>query len=290
MLKQGEIVVIKELIKSYGKEKVLDIDELRIQKGKIYGIVGDNGAGKTTLFKMMSGIDVPTSGTVEYETNSIKKGALFEKPAMDPELTGYENLKFVSLLNGYKGDEKIHELLMMVGLEGSERKKVKKYSLGMKQRLGIAMTLLGEPEILFLDEPLNGIDPHGVVDFRNVIKHVNSKGVTVLISSHILSELNKLASVFLVIRNGRIIKELSEDEILKLQNDRYVLKTDDDLSAADCLRRINEKVTLLEDGGILIEKTEVSEEIISYIKDNGIAVLEYYKYRFDLESYYEGLL
>ena len=195
----------------------------------------------------------------------------------------------MSLLNGYKGDEKIHELLMMVGLEGYERKKVKKYSLGMRQRLGIAMTLLGEPEILFLDEPLNGIDPHGVVDFRNIIKQINSKGVTVLISSHILSELNKLASVFLVIRNGRVIKELSEDEISKLQRDRYVLKTDDDLSAADCLRKINKQVILLEDGGIMIEETEVPEEIITYIKDNGIAVLEYYKYHFDLESYYEGL-
>lgn len=285
-----DMIYIHDLMKIYGKEKVLEIEELHLKRGKIYGLVGDNGAGKTTLFRQLAGIDFPTKGSIEFESDFIKKAAVIEQPVFDLDMTGYENLKFMSLMCGYKGNDKIYEMLDLVKLNAG-KKKVKKYSLGMKQRLGLAMVLMQKPDILFLDEPLNGIDPHGVLEFRKIISEINKKGVTIVISSHILSELYKVATDFIFLKNGRVVKELSSEEIDEQHNERYILRTNDNQSAVIFLKTLGEKITMTAEGDLILSVKNTSpEEIMDQLKKKDIYVQEFFKSHFDLETYYKEIL
>ena len=219
MPKEKDIVQILKLVKKYGNEEVLNIEELHIEKGKIYGLIGDNGAGKTTLFRLLTGLDFPSSGSISFSAGTVKTAALIEEPALDLQLTGFENLKFISLLCGRKDNKIIDEVLERVGLGDAKNKRVKKFSLGMKQRLGIAMLLLQDPNFLILDEPLNGVDPHGIIEFREIIRDLNNAGVTIIISSHILAELSKVATNYIFIKKGKVIKELSAEDISQQETD-----------------------------------------------------------------------
>lgn len=213
-----------ELKKSYGAFQALDGLNMRVPKGSIYGFVGRNGAGKTTLIRLICGLQEPTSGSftlygvrndsVDIVNSRRRMGAIVEAPAIYANMTAEENLKQQYLILGLPSFNGIPELLKLVGLENAAKKKVKRYSLGMKQRLGIAIALAGDPDFLVLDEPINGLDPQGIVEMREMILKLNrERQITVLISSHILDELSRLATHYGIIDHGRMVRELSAEEL-----------------------------------------------------------------------------
>lgn len=206
------VVSLCNVTKKYKKCAAIDNMNLRIERGKIYGLVGKNGAGKTTMMRLISGLSVPTKGEIKINTKRMR--TLIEAPGLNMSMTAKENLKFYRLLY-QTGEESLSddELLEMVGLENVD-KKTKDFSLGMKQRLGIAVALVGNPDFVMLDEPVNGLDPVGVVEIRNLIKKLNQENqITFLVSSHNLPELYQTATDFIIIDKGRIKKEVTQDEL-----------------------------------------------------------------------------
>ena len=212
------------LSKSYKKSQALNGLSMHVPEGAIYGFVGRNGAGKTTLIRLVCGLQEPTSGSFAlYGASDSSKeiadarrriGAIVETPAVYQDMTAEDNLKQQYRILGLPSFDSIPELLKLVGLEDTGKKKVKQFSLGMKQRLGIAIALAGEPDLLILDEPVNGLDPQGIIEIRELIRKLNrEKHITVLISSHILDELSKLATHYGIIDKGQMVKELSAEEL-----------------------------------------------------------------------------
>ncbi|MBO4863538.1 MAG: ATP-binding cassette domain-containing protein [Eubacterium sp.] len=214
------LIQIDDISKQYKKQHALLNCNLSIYKGNIYGIVGPNGAGKTTLFKILLGLTEPSGGKIIYDGNldfvnaNLSFGALIEEPYLNRELTAYQNLMYIQILAGKENKEQIDEVLKLVGLDEYKSKKIKKYSLGMKQRLGIAMAIINNPEVLILDEPMNGLDPEGIIEIRNILLELNQKsGTTIIISSHILGELDKLVTDYIFLKNGEILLSDSRDNI-----------------------------------------------------------------------------
>ena len=212
------------LTKNYRKFKALDGLTMRIPKGAIYGFVGRNGAGKTTLIRLICGLQTPTSGSyslygVPYDTKEIARsrvrmGAVVETPSIYLDMTAADNIREQYRVLGVPSDEGIAELLTLVGLTDTGDKKAGHFSLGMRQRLGIAIALAGNPDFLVLDEPINGLDPQGIVEMRELILKLNrERAITVLISSHILDELSRLATHYGFIDGGRMIREMSAEEV-----------------------------------------------------------------------------
>ena len=212
------------ICKHYKNFKALNGLTMNVPKGSIYGFVGRNGAGKTTLIRLICGLQFPTSG--EFELYGIKSndtaipqsrrrmGAVVETPSIYPEMTAEDNLKHQYRLLGLPSFDGIEELLKLVGLENTGMKKTKDFSLGMRQRLGIAVALCGKPDFLVLDEPINGLDPQGIIEIRELILKLNrEQKITLLISSHILDELSKLATHYGFIDNGTIVREMSAEEL-----------------------------------------------------------------------------
>lgn len=217
------VLKANQLSKKYQNIMALNKVSITIKKGSIYGFIGQNGAGKSTLIRTIMGLTYPTTGTFElFGENSERAliearkriGTIIEGPALYPQMTAAENLEAHRLLKGIPGKECINKTLKIVGLLNTGNKKVKNFSLGMKQRLGLAIALLGDPEFLILDEPINGLDPMGVVEIRELLKKLNQEyGITILISSHILSELHLLATHFGIIHNGELLEQLSAKEL-----------------------------------------------------------------------------
>ena len=214
------------LSKRYRAFTALNGLNMHIPKGSIYGFVGRNGAGKTTLIRLICGLQEPTSGSfilygakntdTKIERARRRMGAVVESPAVYPDMTAEENLRQQYLVLGMPSADGIAELLHLVGLDGTGKKKVKNFSLGMRQRLGIAVALAGNPDFLVLDEPVNGLDPQGIIEMRELILKLNREhGITVLISSHILDELSRLATHYGFIDGGRMVKEMSAEELEK---------------------------------------------------------------------------
>lgn len=220
-----EEIVLKtyNISKKYGNQVSNDKISITIKKGEIYGLIGKNGAGKTTLFRIITGLSHKSSGNLEMFGKSEEKdlntartmiGSLIESPAFYKNMTARENLEVSRLVRNIAGKECIDEVLELVGLSDTNKKKVKNFSLGMRQRLGIANALLGNPKLLILDEPINGLDPMGIVEIRELLKKINKeKDVTILISSHILGELSELATNYGIINNGRLVEEISVKEL-----------------------------------------------------------------------------
>lgn len=208
------IVETKGLTKTFKKEKAVDHLDLKIAKGEIYGFLGPNGAGKTTTIRMLLGLMKPTSGSIRIFQKDLQKekihilkkvGSLVENPSYYPHLTAYENLEAMRKILGVP-KSRIHEVLEIVRLSHAAHKKVKGFSLGMKQRLGIAMALLNQPELLILDEPTNGLDPSGIIEIRELIKRLPQQfGMTILISSHLLSEIDQIATTVGIVTKGKLI-------------------------------------------------------------------------------------
>lgn len=218
------ILETRSLSKHYGHFKALDGMNMHVPKGAIYGLVGKNGAGKTTLIRLICGLQEPSAGSftlygTENRDKAIVKarrrmGAVVETPSIYLDMTAEENLKMQYRVLGLPSFEGIGELLSLVGLENTGRKKVRHFSLGMKQRLGIAVALAGDPDFLVLDEPVNGLDPQGIIEIRELILKLNrERQISVLISSHILDELSRLATHYGFVDSGRMVKEISAEEL-----------------------------------------------------------------------------
>lgn len=226
------VIETKRLTKNYGEQTAVNAVNVHVEKGRIYGLLGRNGAGKTTIMKMILGLTPITSGEVEVFGQNIKGrekrvypriGAIIETPGFYPNLTGTENLEIFAKLRGTAAPHAVKNALEIVGLPYKDKKLFSKYSLGMKQRLGIANAILHDPELLILDEPTNGLDPIGIAEVRDFIKELSAaQGKTILISSHILSEISLLADDIGIIDNGVLLEESSMRELEK-KNRKYIL-------------------------------------------------------------------
>lgn len=231
------ILQTQELTKEYKHTQALDHINLQIEKGKIYGFIGKNGAGKTTFLRLVTGLAFPTSGTLtlwgktgvsELQEQRKRIGCMIETPALFPTMTAYQNMEIQRIQRGIPDKKIIEKTLAMVGLEDTGKKRVRNFSLGMRQRLGIAKALLNTPEFLILDEPINGLDPAGIVEIRNLLKSLNKEyGMTILVSSHILEELYQTATDFILIDNGKIIEEISDKELNEHCKRYIAIKTAD---------------------------------------------------------------
>ena len=292
------ILETKGLTKVYGnKEAAKDVD-LHIREGQIYGLIGRNGAGKTTIMRMISGLSTPTSGSYSlfgktgYAMGKMLKnvGVLIEYPGLYPRLSAYENLKIKCIGMGIRPRGYVEELLKIIGLENTDMKKpAGSYSLGMRQRLGIGLALVGDPKILILDEPINGLDPQGIAEIRQtLLKLRDEKGITIMISSHILDELSKVADCFGIIHEGRLLDEFSSEELHRRCGQYVLIRTDDPEAAARALGGLGiGGVTTETDGtlrvsGHLDETADMARALVSA----GVALKEMRLQSFSLEDYY----
>lgn len=216
------LVQTNNLTKRYGQHRAVNNVNLSVKKGEIYGLIGRNGAGKTTVLRLISGLARPTEGDVclfgqnshdtIYAQNRV--GVLIENPGIYPNMSARENVKLKCLAKGISSKGYIAELLECVGLPTADKKKVKHFSVGMKQRLGIALALVGNPELVLLDEPINGLDPQGMVEIREIITRLNEdRGITFIVSSHILGELSKIATCYGIIDKGEMKKQILKTEL-----------------------------------------------------------------------------
>lgn len=287
------------LTKKYKNDYALKNVDVTIKRGEIYGLIGQNGAGKTTMLRLITGLAFPTNGSIElFENNDRREmtaahkrmGAIIENPALFPNMTAYENLEVQRLQRGVPGRECIEKALKLVGLEGTGKKKVKNFSLGMKQRLGLAIALLSDPEFIILDEPTNGLDPMGIVEMRELLKKLNrEKGLTVLISSHILSELYQLATKFGIIHQGQLLEEISAGELNDKCRQYLRIKVDEPAKGVNVLE---EKLSahdfeILSDGTIklysylddvhLVSRTLTEHGlVIEHLSQNGDSLEDYF--------------
>lgn len=219
------IIETENLTKKYGTATILDKVNLHVPKGKIYGLLGRNGAGKTTAMKIMLGLSFPTEGSIcmfgknyKEDTKQLycKIGSMIETPGFYINLTGYENLQMLAKLRGGIPKDGVEKTLEVVGLHKEKKKIFADYSLGMKQRLGIAAAILHEPQLLILDEPINGLDPIGIAEIRSFLSQLRTeKGITILISSHVLSEIEQIADVIGVMHEGHLVEEIDMAELHK---------------------------------------------------------------------------
>lgn len=254
---QSEVVLsVEGMTKVYGRNTVVNNATFQLEKGKIYGFIGQNGAGKTTIIRMLAGYAKLTSGNMSIFGDGTPKGLaegrkrmgiIVENPALYKNMTAYDNIEIQKTLYGIKNDALADELLHLVGLANIGKRKVKNFSLGMRQRLGIAMALVNDPEILILDEPVNGLDPMGIVEVRELLLKLNrERNLTILISSHILSELYQLASDYIIIHRGKILEKLTLEELDKKCTSYVVIQAEDKEAAKNVLAELG--ITDTEDG------------------------------------------
>ncbi len=288
------IVETKGLTKKFpGKIAVNNID-MHISKGDIYGFIGKNGAGKTTTMKILLGLLKPTSGTVSLfgsenlDEERRKIGSLIEAPGLYKNCTAFENMKRASLLYGGT-DEDIKRLLSFVKLDNVGKRKVGKFSLGMKQRLGIAIAMLGNPELLILDEPINGLDPVAIKEIREVILELNQNhGVTFLISSHLLDELGKITTRYGIVNDGVLVEELSADELKSRCTEGLVIKTSQAQRALEVLSSKYDgvKAECLENELLLSSDIDKSSAIIRLLVEADVEIDEVFRHQNDFEKYF----
>ena len=241
------VIETVDLSKKFPNKLAVDKVNIHVEKGDIYGLIGKNGAGKTTTMKMILGTLFPTEGEIFLFGNDNlnlerrRIGSLIEAPGLYKGCTAFENMKRFSLLYG-GDDEEINGLLEFVGLADAGKMKVRNFSLGMKQRLGLALALLGRPEVLVLDEPTNGLDPAGIKEIRDIIVKLNKEhGVTFIISSHLLDELGKIATYYGILNNGQLVEEVSAAELKERTKTCLIIESDD----------IDQTVVVLKEVGLL---------------------------------------
>lgn len=296
------VFTCNNLSKRYKETIALNGVSLQLQKGKIYGLVGNNGAGKSTLMKIMLELVYPTDGTFillgedssSSKLKDVRKriGSIIEQPVFDDRSTAYENMEDTRLLLGVDNKERSMEMLKLLGLEGKEKVKVSKFSLGMKQRLGLAMALLGEPEFLVLDEPVNGLDPSGIRELRELLVDLNrEKGTTMLISSHYLEQLHHLATDFIILDQGKVIRKISHEELDRICKKQIFLSTSDNETAAEKLQKqLTDSIVTLGEGSIIIENyTGNIQRILGLLAAEKIAVLDIQERGMSFEEYFVEL-
>lgn len=288
-------IEIKNVSKKYKDFYAVKEASLSIEQGKIYGLVGKNGAGKTTLFKLILGLSNQSEGAISINGSTTKQELLNERahigfyigPNFYDYLNAEQNLEYYRKLKGISDKGEIDRVLKIAGLYG-EKKKYKAFSMGMKQRLGIANALLGDPDIIILDEPINGLDPQGILEIRNLLKSLNTEhNKTLIISSHILSELDLVAHTFGIIDHGVFLKQLNKNEFS--QNEQAVLKisTSNNALALEILEKNYAiKTATLDDQYFLASQERLSSEMLSSLLFQGIELNEIVKQSKSLEDYY----
>ena len=289
------------LCKQYRHFKALDGLTMRVPKGAIYGLVGRNGAGKTTLIRLICGLQTPSSGGFELygiagNSRNIARsrrrmGAVVETPSIYSELSAVDNLKEQYRVLGQPGFEGIDDLLKLVGLENTGKKRAKNFSLGMKQRLGIAIALCGDPDFLVLDEPVNGLDPQGIVEMRELILKLNREHrITVLISSHILDELGRLATHYGFIDHGRMVKELSAAELEEACRKCMRLVVSDTKALARALDAMQVEYSILGDGAADVYAKLNISQLVKALEEEGCELISAQERDESLESYFMSLV
>lgn len=292
------VIETDQLVKKFGRKEAVSHISLHIEAGDIYGLIGKNGAGKTTLMRLLLGLHEANEGSMHLfdgEDLSVARrriGSIVEEPGLYYGKDAYQNMKIFSLLYDGVTDADIHALLAKVGLGDVGKKKVKGFSLGMRQRLGLAIALMGKPELLILDEPINGLDPTGIKEIRDLILEMNAEGITFMISSHLLDELGKIATRYGIMEDGKLVEELSTEE-LKVRCTKCLVVLVDHVDEA--IRILKEQFD-----GIEIQKGEEkgSVKILSELEDpseisktlvtSGIRLFAMYQQGASIEEFFLG--
>ena len=286
------VIETNGLDKKYGERFVVNKASVHVKKGDIYGLIGRNGAGKTTLMRVILGLANPSGGEIKlFGSDSLdnarkKIGSLIEAPALYKNESAFENMKRFSYLSP-TSDEEIKRLLDFVGLGNTGNKKVSAFSLGMRQRLGIAVALLGNPEMLILDEPINGLDPAGIKEIRNLILELNGKGITFMISSHILDELWKIATTYGIVNDG-VLEEISAEELKEKCRSSLRIVVDDGKKASNiiCAQfpefKFTEKDNVLE----ILSEVKDSSSVNKVLINAGALVYELTNEKVEFEDYF----
>lgn len=297
------VIKAENIVKKYKQDYALNQFNIHVGEGEIYALIGQNGAGKTTLIRFIMGLSYADSGDLSILGSTNQKelmknrrciGTLIEYPTFYTSMTAMENLEINRRMKQIEDKGRSLEILNMVGLE-NDKKKVRNFSLGMKQRLGIAKALMANPKILILDEPMNGLDPTGIVEFREMIKAINDRGVTILICSHILKELEQIATFYGFIDHGKMLQEVSAANIKQLFNQKMIISSSDAGKVAEILQnKIN--ATCIAKGN-LVEIDDCSEELsVNFLVgkinevDSSIDIWEMYRQGENLETYFNQLM
>ena len=295
------VLTTEHLCKNYGHFKALNQCSMHVPRGAIYGFVGKNGAGKTTLIRLICGLQRPTSGSYRLygSENTDKKileaqrriGAVVETPSIYLDMTAEENMKEQYYVLGLPSFEGIPQTLKLVGLEDAGKKKAKDFSLGMRQRLGIAIALAGKPDLLVLDEPTNGLDPQGIVEMRELILKLNrERQITVLISSHILDELSRLATHYGFIDKGTIVKEITAEELENTCRKGVKLQVTDTAVLAHILDKRGLEYEILSDTQANVYGELVVSDVALELAEQNCRMFSVQEYEESLESYYLNLV
>lgn len=297
------LIDVKRLEKQYMKQKAVKGASFQIREGMICGFIGPNGAGKTTIMKMLGGLVLPTNGSISIYGENTEKGLakarsrmsfMIETPYAKEKMSAKENLEKQRLQKGIPDKHRVDEVLEIVGLANTGKKYVKNFSLGMRQRLGIANALLTKPEIMVLDEPVNGLDPEGIVEIRELLLKLNrEEHITIVISSHILSELSLLCTDYIFIHHGELIQSVSANALKKLCREHYHIHTDNDAMALAILQdRLGvTEYDVEEDGSIrLYEHLEGIREISKALYEGGVIPLSLGMREANLEQYYMDMV
>ena len=297
------LIDVKELEKQYMKQKAVKGASFQIREGMICGFIGPNGAGKTTIMKMLGGLVLPTNGSISIYGENTEKGLakarnrmsfMIETPYAKEKMSAKENLEKQRLQKGIPDKHRVDEVLEIVGLADTGKKYVKNFSLGMRQRLGIANALLTKPEIMVLDEPVNGLDPEGIVEIRELLLKLNrEEHITIVISSHILSELSLLCTDYIFIHHGELVQSVSANALKKLCREHYHIHTDNDAMALAILQeRLGvTEYDVEEDGSIrLYEHLEGIREISKALYEGGVIPLSLGMREANLEQYYMDMV
>ncbi len=296
------IIEANQVSKKYGSVLALDRVTLHVKPGCIYGLIGDNGAGKSTFLKLLAKHIFPTAGEIRLFGQSGEKalrrcrrqmGVMIEGPGFFPNMTVEQTLEYYRIQKGIPGREKVTELLTLLDIQEKRRERCKRLSLGQKQRLSLAIALLGEPSLLILDEPINGLDPSGIVEFRALLHRLNQeKNITILLSSHILPELQQTATVFGFLSKGKLLEQISAQELNEKCADRLDIAVEDTEKYAALLTKHfpQEHWRVLPDGTIQVRGSHQPPESYSRLAmDNGLCILRLERRAASLEDYYMNL-
>lgn len=297
------ILKTNDLTKIYYRSAGVKGINMTLRKGDIYGFIGKNGAGKTTLLRLITSLIIPTNGSLELFGSGSEQdlvfarkriGSMIETPSFFPKMTARGNLEYYRIQRNIDDESEIERLLKLVNLDDTGSKKFSQFSLGMKQRLGLALAIMGNPEFLILDEPINGLDPTGMIEFREIIEKLNKEnGITILISSHILSELSQIATRYGIIHNGRILKEFTREELHRDIQGYISMKVSDAEEAGNIIQSNLENVQFevhSKEEIRLFNSYDDSSKVIELLSLNGIKIFSSNEMKINLEDYFISII
>ena len=296
------VLKTQNLTKRYGSTTAVDNVSLTVEKGDIFGLIGQNGAGKTTLMRLVTSLAHQDSGEIELfgQTSEAglnaaraRIGCVVETPALYPNLTAVQNLEYYRLLRGIPDETVVQKSLELVSLTDTGKKKFRNFSLGMKQRLGLALAVLNSPDFLILDEPVNGLDPMGIIEMRDLMKKLNEQGITILISSHILAELSQIATKYAIIHNGQLVKLLTQEQLREECKRALAVTVDDAAKAAVILEtelNIHNYKQVAANELRLYEYLDNPAEVTFQLNKGGVRVASLHEVGDSLEDYFKNVV